>query len=228
MNTNDQWHLGEEAEEPREELKPEPPLSRAPTVSNLSRDRLTRPVYVVTAELLGWSLVAVYALMTRVIALGARPLDPDEARRALAALAIAKHGLVGAHGSWITTLQGWIFTELGAHDATARIVVALCGLLLVASAFAMRPYLGRAGALAFAAMLTLSPSVTYFSRSGSTVIASAAFMVIALVIVAAIVAIAIWLPLTTAFFTRPLLEPLRSDQTAAFISPAAGLHHGMH
>src|SRR6266436_10328611 len=107
MNTNDQWHLGEEAEEPREELKPEPPLSRAPTVSNLSRDRLTRPVYVVTAELLGWSLVAVYALMTRLIALGARPLDPDEARRALAALAIAKH-TAGA-GSWITILQGWVF-----------------------------------------------------------------------------------------------------------------------
>src|ERR1700730_8479419 len=46
----------------------------------------------------------------------------------------------------------------------------------------MRPYLGRAGALAFAAMLALSPSVTYFSRSGSTVIASAAFMMIAIAI----------------------------------------------
>jgi hypothetical protein len=65
MKTNDQWHLGEEAEEPREESEPQPPLSRAPTVSNLSRDRLTRPVYVVTAEHLGWSLVAVYAVMTR-------------------------------------------------------------------------------------------------------------------------------------------------------------------
>src|SRR6266481_9039527 len=98
MNANDQWHLGEEAEEPREELEPQPPLSRAPTVSNLSRDRLTRPVYVVTAEHLGWSLVAVYAVMTRLVALGARPLDPEEARRALAALAMAKH-TAGA-GSW--------------------------------------------------------------------------------------------------------------------------------
>src|SRR5260370_19904277 len=50
----------------------------------------------------------------------------------------------------------------------------------------------------------------------------------ALVIVAAIAAIAIWLPLTTAFFTRPLVEPLRYDLTAAFISPAVGLHHRMH
>ena len=157
MKTNDQWHLGEEPEEPREELEPQPPPSRAPTVSNLSRDRLTRPVYVVTAEHLGWSLVAVYAVTTRLIALGARPLDPDEARRALAALAIAKHATGGVQGTWITILQGWVFTELGAHDATARIVVALCGLILVASGFAMRPYLGRAGALAFAAILALSP-----------------------------------------------------------------------
>jgi predicted membrane-bound mannosyltransferase len=298
MKTNDQWHLGEEAEEPREESEPQPPLSRAPTVSNLSRDRLTRPVYVVTAEHLGWSVVAVYTVMTRLVALGARPLDPDEARRAIAALAIAKHGLGGVHESWITMLQGWIFAELGAHDATARIVVALCGLILVASGFAMRPYLGRAGALAFAAMLALSPSVTYFSRTGSTVIASAAFMVIAiaiaesmrtrprvvgaiglgaaiggwlsanpigyamaaavvvalifvgiydaltidhprlrariwwerrraLVMVTMIVAIAVWLPLTTGFFIRSLFEALRSDLSAAFVSPAISLRHGL-
>jgi uncharacterized protein (TIGR03663 family) len=298
MKTNDQWHLGEEAEEPREEIEPQPPLSRAPTVSNLSRDRLTRPVYVVTAEHLGWSLVAVYAVMTRLAALGARPLDPDEARRAIAALAIAKHGLGGVHESWITILQGWIFAELGAHDATARIVVALCGLILVASGFAMRPYLGRAGALAFAAMLALSPSVTYFSRTGSTVIASAAFMVIAiaiaesmrtrprvvaaiglgaaigvwlaadpigyataaavvvalifvgiydalmidhprlrariwwerrraLVMVTMIVAIAVWVALTTGFLTRSLFEALRSELSAAFVSPAISLRHGL-
>jgi uncharacterized protein (TIGR03663 family) len=300
MNTNDQWHLGEEAEEPREESEPQPPLSRAPTVSNLSRDRLTRPVYVMTAEHLGWSLVGAYALVTRLMALGARPLDPDEARRALATLVIAKHGLgAGVHESWITILQGWLSAELGAHDATARIVVALCGLILVASGFAMRPYLGRAGAIAFAAMLVLSPSVTYFSRTGSTVIVSVAFMVIAiaiaesmrmrprvvgaiglgaaigawlaadpigyatagsvlvalifvgiydaltidhprlrariwwerrraLVTVTAIVAIAVWLPLTTGFFTRPILEALKSELSAAFVSPAISVRHGLH
>src|SRR5260370_24388514 len=182
MNRNDQWHLGEELDAPLEDQEPQPPPSRAPTVSNLSRDRLTRPVYVVTAEHLGWTLVAAFAFITRLSALGARPLDPDGARRALAAHAISTLGLGGVHGSWLTILQRWLFTEHGAHDATARIVVALFGLLLIASAFAMRPYLGRAGALAFAAMLTLSPSVTYFSRTGSTVIASAAFLVIAIAI----------------------------------------------
>src|ERR1700687_2613114 len=105
MNPEDQWRLGEELDAPLEEHEAKPQPSRAPTVSNLSRDRLTRPVYVLTAEHLGWGLVAVYALITRVMALGARPLDPDEARRALAALAIAKHP-AGVHGSAVTIFVG--------------------------------------------------------------------------------------------------------------------------
>jgi uncharacterized protein (TIGR03663 family) len=305
MNPEDQWRLGDEPDGPREPDEPRVDPSHAPTVSNLSRERLTRPVYVVTAEHLGWSVIAVYAVMTRMMALGGRPLDPSEARRALAAFAMSKHGLgalaaqAGVHGSWTTILQGRVFAELGAADATSRIVVALCGLILIASGFAMRSYLGRAGALAFAAILALSPSVTYFSRTGSTVIASVAFMMIAiaiaesmrrrpsvvsaiglgatigawlsadpigyataagvaaalifvgaydaltidhprlrvriwwerrraLVIVTAIVAIAVWLPLTTGLFTHSLVQAVRSDLSAAFAAPATGLERGLH
>ena len=158
------------------------------TAVNLSHERLSRPVYVVTAEHLGWYLVAVYALVTRAIALGARPLDAVQARDALAALAIATHGSAalasgaGLHASWVAILQGWIFAAAGATDATSRIVVMLCGLLIIASGFAMRPFIGRAGALAFAALIAISPSVTYFSRGGSTAIASIAFMMIAIAI----------------------------------------------
>src|SRR5208282_3013643 len=118
-------------------------------------ERLTRAVYVVTAEHLGWYLIALYALVTRAIALGARPLDAADARDALAALAIATHGSAalasgaGLHASWVAILQGWIFAAAGATDATSRIVVMLCGLLMLASGFAMRPFIGRAGALAF-------------------------------------------------------------------------------
>ena len=82
----------------------------------------------------------------------------------------------------MTILQGWIFAAIGESDATSRIVVTLCGLLLVATGFALRPVLGRAGALAFAALVAISPSVAYFSLGGSTVIASIAFMMIAIVI----------------------------------------------
>ncbi|MGB8411811.1 MAG: hypothetical protein WCE23_03190 [Candidatus Binatus sp.] len=184
---DDQWRLGDESIE-RAEREPQlVPLTNE-TAVNLSHERLSRPVYVVTAEHLGWYLIAVYALVTRAIALGARPLDAVQARDALAALAIAMHGSAalasgaGLHASWVAILQGWIFAAAGATDATSRIVVMLSGLLIVASGFAMRPFIGRAGALAFAALIAISPSVTYFSRGGSTPIASIAFMMIAIAI----------------------------------------------
>jgi predicted membrane-bound mannosyltransferase len=181
---DDEWRLDEE---PLERLEPQPP-SEAPTAKlafNLSQVRMTRAVYVVTAEHLGWYIVAGYALITRTIALGARPLDVAQATDAITALLFAQHGRAAfalSDTSWVTILQGWIFAAIGASDATSRIVVTLCGLLLIATGFALRPVLGRAGALAFAALVAISPSVAYFSLGGSTVIASIAFMMIAIVI----------------------------------------------
>src|ERR1700722_7502978 len=181
---DDEWRL---EEEPLERVEPEPPSS-APTEKlafNLSQVRLTRAVCVVTAEHLGWYIVAGYALITRTIALGARPLDAAQATDALTAFLIAQHGRLAfalSNTSWVTILQGWIFAAIGASDATSRIVVTLCGLLLIATAFALRPVLGRAGALAFAALIAISPSVAYFSLGGSTGIASTAFMMIAIAI----------------------------------------------
>ena len=184
---DDEWRLDDKSIE-RAGHEPQLVPLTTETAVNLSHERLTRAVYVVTAEHLGWYLVAVYALVTRAIALGARPLDAVDARDALAALAIATHGRAalasgaGLHASWVAILQGWIFAAAGATDATSRIVVMLCGLLMLASGFAMRPFIGRAGALAFAALIAISPSVTYFSRGGSTAIASIAFMMIAIAI----------------------------------------------
>jgi predicted membrane-bound mannosyltransferase len=181
---DDEWRLDEE---PLERVEPAPP-SAAPTEKlafNLSQIRLTRAVYVVTAEHLGWYIVAAYALITRTIALGARPLDAAQSTDALTALLIAQHGRLAfalSDTSWVTILQGSIFAAIGASDATSRIIVTLCGLLLIATAFALRPVLGRAGALAFAALIAISPSVAYFSLGGSTVIASTAFMMIAIAI----------------------------------------------
>src|SRR5580693_2406453 len=88
---DDEWRLDEE---PLERLEPQPP-SEAPTAKlafNLSQVRMTRAVYVVTAEHLGWYIVAGYALITRTIALGARPLDVAQATDAITALLFAQHG----------------------------------------------------------------------------------------------------------------------------------------
>ncbi len=181
---DDEWRLDEE---PLERFEPQPP-SEAPTAKlayNLSHARLTRPVYVVTAEHLGWYLVAAYALITRTIALGARPLDSPQARDALAAYLVAQHGRAAfalSDVSWVTILQGSIFAAIGASDATSRIVVTLSALLMIAVAYALRPVLGRAGALAFAALIATSPSVGYFSGAGSAAIASLASMLVAIAI----------------------------------------------
>ena len=205
---DDAWRLDDSSAAP--DLR-EPALTPVTTAipANLSHDRLTRPVYVVTAEHLAWYVIVLYALITRIVALGARPLDPTQGTDALAAWLIALHGraaLALADASWVTILQAWIFNAIGANDAAARIVVALCGLLLVAIAFAMRPVLGRAGALAFAALISISPSLGYFSRGGSTLIASVALMMVAIAIAESLrrrpgvaraavlgVAIALWL-----------------------------------
>ena len=103
---DDEWRLDEE---PLERVEPERP-STAPTEKlafNLSQVRLTRAVYVVTAEHLGWYIVAGYALITRTIALGARPLNASQATDAITALLFARHGRAAfalSDTSWVTIL----------------------------------------------------------------------------------------------------------------------------
>jgi len=297
---NDEWRLDYESSDPGEHEPPAAPVTTE-LAADLSHERLTRAVYVVTAEHLGWYLVAAYALITRTIALGARPLDPVQGTDALTAFLIAQHGRLAyalSDASWVTIFQGWIFAALGASDASSRIVVTLSGLLLIATGFALSQVLGRAGALAFAALIAISPSITYFSLGGSTVIASLTFMMIAIataermrrrpsviraaglgvaialwltadpigyvtgapmlvslilvgavdavridhrrlrlrvwwnrrrapVIVCAIVAIGLWLILTTAFFHRPLVASVEYYFHAAFAPPSVAFHRAI-
>jgi uncharacterized protein (TIGR03663 family) len=153
----------------------------AGALRNYSAERLERPLCVVTAEHLGWATVGVMALASRLVMLGARPLDSAEAGHALGALALLRSGPpAGAHLSWLQLLEAAVFAALGAGDFSARLVFALSGLALIAAAFAMRRWLGRAGAMAFAALLVLSPSVAYFSRADASVVPALAFAVLAL------------------------------------------------
>jgi predicted membrane-bound mannosyltransferase len=182
---DDEWRLDNA---PVENVEHEPARLAPPTTAlapNLSHERLTRAVYVVTTEHLAWYLVVAWALITRMAALGARPLDAPQGADALSSLALAANGhdaLGSVAASWVTILQGWIFAAVGASDASSRIVMTLCGLAIIAMGYALRPVLGRAGALAFAALIAISPSITYFSRGGASSIASLAFMMVAITI----------------------------------------------
>ncbi len=187
----DEWRLGLEPGEP---LHP-PPAPSVPEPEpgrSLSDDRLEAPLYVVTVEHLGWAVIALYALITRLGGLGLRPLSAIEANDALFARDLASRGLAvlaqnPPASGWLDPLRAGVFLAFGAGDFGARIITTVFGLILIAAAFAMRRRLGRAGALAFAAMLTLSPTLTYFSRSLSSAVPAIALVVVAIACVFALV-----------------------------------------
>lgn len=176
-----EWRLGLEPGESAQ-ATPAPPHSEPPR--DLGRERLERPLQVVTVEHLGWSLIALYTLVSRTLGLGARPLDGAEARHAIAAFNLAGIGphvpavaYPGAAG-WIDALTAGLFNFAGASDCAARAIYALAGLLLIAMAFEMRHYVGRAGALGLAAMLAVSPVVTWYSRSAAPALVGAAMALV--------------------------------------------------
>ena len=92
-----------------------------------------------------------------------------------------------AASGWLDPLRAGVLLAFGTGDFGARIVAAVFGLMLIGAAFAMRRHLGRAGAIAFAAMMTLSPTLTWFSRSTSATVPAMALVVVAIAIVFALV-----------------------------------------
>lgn len=188
-SSGEEWRLGVE---PAHEPRPAPPESVSH--QNLSYQRLTRPVHVLTIEHLGWLLVAAWALLTRFLMLGARPLAGGEAAHALFEYDLANRtgeaaaaGYHPAWSGWIHLLQAGIFAAGGANDYGARILFALGGLLMVAMAFEMRHYIGRAGAISLGLMLAISPTVSYFSRASSPLALSCACALVAIAIFMALV-----------------------------------------
>ncbi len=175
-----EWRLGGE---PDQAHRAAPALSAPP--SDPGRERLERPLHVVTVEHLAWFVIALWALISRLAGVGARPLTPGEARNALFAYDLANRtneasaaGFQPLWSGWVHLASAGIFTLIGSGDFAARILFAVSGLLLIAMAFELRHYAGRAGAIAIGAILTLSPAVTWFSRSDTTVICAAALALV--------------------------------------------------
>src|SRR5216684_929223 len=87
---SDEWRLGIELGE-HHELELVHPLSEPQR--DLSLERLERPLEVVTVERLGWALVALYAILTRLAFLAARPIDASEAREVSYEAGLVANGL---------------------------------------------------------------------------------------------------------------------------------------
>lgn len=188
LATGDDWELGPEPREPKLV-----PVIEADSQSDLSSGRLHRIVHVVTVEHLAWSGIAVWAVITRFLELGMSPLAPYEARHALFendlvngtnwASAVGYHPAAG----WVHLIEAALFLAGGVNDFVSRLLFATAGLLLMVALFVMRRHIGRAGAIAAAGLLTISPTFTYFSRTSSMAIIVATLTAIVIVAFTALI-----------------------------------------
>jgi uncharacterized protein (TIGR03663 family) len=148
---------------------------------------------VLTVEHLAWSGLAIWTLITRFLELSIAPLAPNEARHALFEYDLVNGtdwasatGYHPAWGGWVHLVEAGVFAAGGASDFAARLIFVLGGLVIIAVAFLMRPYIGRAGAIAVAGLITTSPAFTYFSRASAIAVVAAA---VAMVIIEAFMAL---------------------------------------
>lgn len=157
-----------------------PPIE-AEQARNRSVERLDQPLHTLTVEHCGWLLLICYAVFTRFALLGARPLDASEATRALATIGGYGGGAnVAPEPGWVNVLTAALAAIGGPSDWSARSVPALCGLLVIVVAFGLRRFIGRAGGLALALLLTLSPGFTYYARADAPQMPAALIAVITL------------------------------------------------
>ena len=134
-------------------------------------DFLSRPLLAMLA--LDWEralyiLFVVIAIVTRLWSLGARVVSHDESLHTQYSFQFYNgdgfnhtplmHGPLLFH---ITALSYWLF---GDNDMTARLPVALLGIILVAMPYLFRRWIGRVGALTASFLLLISPFVTYYAR----------------------------------------------------------------
>lgn len=142
---------------------------------------------VFTLETLLWVVVALTALGLRVVQLGTTPLSEGESALAYEAWRFTTGAAVDLNSAGLSpfafNLTALLFYLFGASDAVARVASVMGGTLLVLSAWLYRPLLGRGHALGMAVLLTLSPSLLFFSRNATGTIWGALF---ALVLVAAV------------------------------------------
>jgi len=127
--------------------------------------KATRPWLTVERAL--WAVLALLSLLVHLWNLGARPMQPDEARQALAAwqasqgLTVSWDGVTSALWFSLSTV---FFAFSGGRDFTARLAPALFGVLLTLLPYGLRNRLGRTEALVAGALFAISPTILFFGR----------------------------------------------------------------
>ena len=156
--------------------------SRVPDVSELSEarpeqgsppdvnvlDRALMSLVRWDGEKLLWGLLLVMALLSRTIGLGDRAMSHDESLHTVYSFQLFdgrgyQHQPM-MHGPLKFILNAAMYFLFGVNDWSARIQVALFGLLMVWLVWQMRGWLGRTGAFVSALMFTISPALLFHSR----------------------------------------------------------------
>ncbi len=141
------------------------------------------PISWLTIEYILYAAVFILGVALRCWQLGLYPLSNLEAGQALAALSLYRGEPVEAtaYSPLLVSLQGLAFLLLGHSEATARLVTALLGSALVLLPALFRRQLGFKICLIAAALLAISPTAIFLSRtiSGETATALGAMMLLA-------------------------------------------------
>lgn len=119
-------------------------------------------------EKAAWVALILIAAVARFWHVGERALSHDDSLHALYSWKLYNgegysHDPM-MHGPFMYHFNALIYFLFGASDATSRFSVALFGTLLVALCYALRRWMGKAGALSAAVMLAISPVVLHYSR----------------------------------------------------------------
>ncbi len=125
-------------------------------------------LFSLNLEMVLYTFLVGIAIVTRFWDLGARVMSHDESLHALYSWKLyAGQGYQHSpmmHGPFLFHFNALIYFLFGDNDFTARVSTALFGVILVFLPYFLRKWLGRTGALATSALLTISPSILYYSR----------------------------------------------------------------
>jgi uncharacterized protein (TIGR03663 family) len=131
-------------------------------------------------ELLGFALLMVLGVLAHLWALDVKAMHHDESIHAWMSWRLytgaGAFNCAGArtaatycydpvyHGPTLYHLTALSYFLFGDGEWQARLPMAISGILLVASSWMLRPYLGRRGTFVAAALLAFSPALLYFTR----------------------------------------------------------------
>jgi uncharacterized protein (TIGR03663 family) len=146
--------------------RPSEPGRTAPPAAGLDRTVVGH----LTAEQCLYILFFVIAIVTRLYILGERPYHHDESIHAFFSWKITHDGVGDYqydpvyHGPVLYYATALVMRLFGDSDFTGRLSAVAFGLGVVGFAWPLRRYLGRNAALWFLALVTFSPSLSYFTR----------------------------------------------------------------